>query len=210
MVLMFVLFGTAYGFDEEWLNLVTFENLTPQTIEFIFLSPGDSDYWGPEILGSERVLEPGQELGFYIMYPDECNAFDVMAIGEDGGTITIWDYSICDGAEELIEFVSKDLVEDPPEMEFVTIHIRNDTVPVWYIFISPSDSDYYGVDYLDEYTILQSEEYASFLFPVPGESAEYDLIAVDEEGDEYVFSFEIDESSDDDIYTIEVSDLIGD
>ncbi len=36
--------SAAFAFDDDWLNLVTFENLTKQTIEFIFLSPGDSEY----------------------------------------------------------------------------------------------------------------------------------------------------------------------
>ena len=200
--------GIAFGFDDDWLNLVTFENLTEQTIEFIFLSPGDSEFWGPEILGSERVLEAGESLGFYILYPDECNTFDIMAIGEDGGTITIWDYQICDGDIELIEFVNKDLTDEPPEFDYITVHIENDTIPVWYIFLSPTDSRYYGVDYLDETTILDTGEYASFLFPIGEGTAEYDLIAVDEEGDEYQFSFEIDSTSDDDVYAIEVTDLV--
>lgn len=208
--LFLVTAGTAFAFDDDWLNLVTFENLTRQTIQFIFLSPGDSDYWGPEILGSERVLEPGDELGFYILYPDECNTFDIMAIGEDGGTIFLWDYQICDGEEELIEFVRKDLSDDAPELEYVTIHIQNDTIPVWYIFISPSDSSYYGVDYLDETTILETDDTVSFLFPLAEGTAEFDLIAVDEDGDEYQFSFEIDEYSDGDLYAIEISDLMLD
>lgn len=60
-VMILVLFAaclfSVYAFDEDYLNRVTFENLTSRTIEFIFLSPGDSEYWGAEILGSERVLE---------------------------------------------------------------------------------------------------------------------------------------------------------
>ena len=130
-----------------------------------------------------------------------------MAIGEDGGTFIIWDYEICDGSEELIEFVRKDLVEDAPELDFVNVHIQNETISVYYIFLSPSDSDMWGIDYLDEYTILETEEYVSFLFPASGEAIEYDLMAIDEDGDAYQFSFEIDLSSDDDIYAIEVSDL---
>lgn len=206
-LMLIVASGVSFGFDESWLNLVTFENLTRQTIEFIFLSPGDSEYWGPEILGSERVLEPGDSLGFWILYPDECNTFDIMAVGETGGTIEIYDFNICDGEEQLIEFVNKDLTDDPPDMDFVTIYIQNETVPIWYVFISPSDSSYWGVDYLDETTILDTEDYASFLFPVAEGVSEYDLLGVDESGNEYQFSFEIDEYSDEDVFTVEASDL---
>ena len=207
--LVFVCFVAtlSFGFDEDHLNLVTFTNLTRQTIEFIFLSPGDSEYWGPEILGSERVLERRDSLGFWILYPDECNTFDIMAIDEDGGTFIIYDYDICDGEEELIEFVNKDMVDDTPDLEFVTIHIENETIPIYYIFISPSDSNHWGVDYLDETTILDSEEYVSFLFPVSEDAVEFDLMAVDEDGDEYQKSFDVDEYSDDYTFAVEISDL---
>ena len=207
-LMLVVAAGMSFGFDSDWLNLVTFENLTRQTIEYIFLSPGDSEYWGPEIMGSERVLEPGDSLGFWILYPDECNTFDIMAVGENGGTFEIYDYSICDGEEELIEFVNKDLTDDPPDMEYVTVYIQNETIDVWYVFISPSDSDYWGVDYLDEVTILETDDDVGFLFPVAEGVSEYDLLAVDEDGDEYQFSFDVDEDSDNDLFAIEVSDLV--
>lgn len=207
LVLFVVCVFGAFAFDEDYLNRVTFENLTNQTIEYIFLSPGDSEYWGPEILGSERVLEEDESLGFFIWYPNECDNFDIMAIGEDGGTFIIWDYAICDGTEELIEFVRKDLVEEAPVLDFVNVHIQNETMSIYYIFLSPGDSDMWGVDYLDESTILDTGDYVSFLFPASEDATSYDLMAIDEEADEYQFSFDIDSSSDGDLYAIEVSDL---
>jgi hypothetical protein len=198
----------ASAFDESDLNLVSFKNSTGQTIEYIFLSPGDSDHWGPEILGSERVLEPGDTLGFYILYPDECNTFDILAVSETGSTFNVYDYEVCDDAEEVIELVEQDLTEDPPDIEFVTIHVRNDTLALYYVFISPDDSSYWGVDYLDEDTILDMDESASFLFPVSDEATTYELLAVDEEGDEYQFSFDIDADKDDYVFPVEISDLV--
>ena len=194
-------------FDEGDLNLITFSNLTRNEILYIFLSPGDSEYWGPEILGASRTLEPNGTLGFYILYPNECDTFDIMAVDDEGGTIILWDYQICDGEEELIEFVRKDLTDDPPEMDFVTVYISNDTLPIYYIFISPSDSGMWGVDYLDENTILEMDGMVGFLFPVPDESTSYDLMAVDEEADTYEFSFEVDAYSDELVFPIEIDDL---
>ena len=206
---LFIVTATfSFGFNEEHLNLVTFENLTDQTIEFIFLSPGDSEYWGPDILGSERVLGEDDALGFWILYPNECDNFDIMAVGEDGGTFEIFDYEICDGSTEIIEFVNKDLSDDPPEMYFVNVYIQNETIPVYYIFISPSDSEMWGVDYLDETTILDTDEYVNFLFPASASTTDYYLLGVDEDGDEYQFSFEIDEDSDESVYSIEIDDLV--
>ena len=100
------------------------------------------------------------------------------------------------------------MTDDAPDMDFVTIHIQNDTIPVWYIFISPSDSGYWGVDYLDEYTIIEMDESVSFLFPVGSEPTDYDLLAVDEDLDEYQFSFSVDADSDDYVFPIEISDLV--
>ncbi len=133
-----------------------------------------------------------------------------MAVGEDGGTIVIYDYEFCDGEQEVIEFTNKDLVDDPPDMSFVNIYIRNETIPVWYIFISPSDSTYWGVDYLDETTILDTEEYVSFLFPVSEGGTGYDILGVDEDMDEYRFSFTVETESDGYVFPIEISDLVVD
>ena len=194
-------------FDEDDLNLITFANLTDNDILYIFLSPGDSEYWGPEILGSERILASGDSLGFYILYPNPCDLFDIMAVDDEGGTFVIRDYEICDGEQELIEIVRKDLTEDAPEMDFATVYIGNDTLPVYYIFISPGDSEMWGVDYLDENTILDMDGVVSFLFPVSEESTQYEVLAVDEEADTYEFSFAVDLDSDETVQYIEIDYL---
>lgn len=210
LIVLFTLAGSplcADSFDPDWLNLVTFKNSTGNTIEFIFLSPGDSEYWGPEILGSTRVLGDGESLGFWLLYPDECNAFDIMAIDEDGNTAILYDYMICDGQEEVVEIVRKDMRDDLPDLDFVTVYIQNQTIEVWYVFLSPSDSNMWGADFLDETTILETDEYVSFLFPVSSGATSYDLMAVDEDMDTYTFSFDVDRDSDDDVFAIEISDL---
>jgi hypothetical protein len=71
-----------FAFDPDELNLITFYNDTGYDIYYIFTSPGDSAYWGPEILGADRVLEDGQFLGFWIHYPEFSNEFDIMAIDD--------------------------------------------------------------------------------------------------------------------------------
>ena len=189
------------------MNLIYFSNETSKTIEYIFLSPGDTEYWGPEILGSERILEQGDSIGFYILYPNECDDFDIMAIGDDGGTFVIWDYEICDYAEGAIKIRDANLDEDAPEMDFVEIYIGNDTVPIHFIFISPSDSEMWGVDYLDKDTILDMDGSVGFLFPANDEPIEYNLLGVDEDGDTYQFSFYVDSDSDELTFSIEISDL---
>lgn len=206
-LLLGIICFSAFAFNPDDLNLIYFENSTGSTIEFIFLSPGDSEYWGPEILGSERILANGDILGFYILYPNACDEFDIMAIDEDEQTLIIYNYEICDTDEGYIEILPEYLTEEAPSMNFVEIHIRNETILVYYIFISPSDSEMWGVDYLDETTILDTEDSLSLVFPVGDEPTEYDLKAIDEDGDAYQFSFDVDSDSDDMVFSIEISDL---
>ena len=118
------------------------------------VSPEDSEGWGADVLGSERTLDDGEYLGFYILYPDECNSFDIMAIDEEGDSYFIWDYEICDGYEEELEITLDDW-DDEFELDLEEVTIINDTgYDIWYIFISPSDSDMWGIDHLDDETIL--------------------------------------------------------
>jgi hypothetical protein len=193
-------------FDANWLNFVTLSNQTHDTIEFVFLSPGDSDFWGPEILGAERVLGADESTGYYLYYPNECDLFDIMAINSDDRTISIYNYEICDDQEEFLQFMSEDLTDQPADMEMVTVNFRNDVAPIHYLFISPEDSEMWGIDYLGEVMTFDSDETVSFLFPVSSNPTNYDLMAVDEDGEVYRFSFEIDSDSDGVIFAIELTD----
>ncbi len=52
------------GINPENLNQITFENRTGQTIQYVFVSPSDSQHWSTDILGSSRVMHNGDSLGF--------------------------------------------------------------------------------------------------------------------------------------------------
>ena len=102
----------AFAFDSDNLNSVTVYNETGFDIWYLHVSPEDSEGWGADVLGSERTLDDGEYLGFYILYPNECNSFDIMAIDEDGDSYIIWDYEFCDGYEEELEITLDDLDEE--------------------------------------------------------------------------------------------------
>jgi hypothetical protein len=156
------------------------------------MSPGDSDFWGPEILNSERVLESRDNLGFYIYYPDECNDFDILAIDSNGDALYIYDYTICDGIEETIAFSKRDMAEEEPYFDFITLDIYNEIeTEIFYIFVSPADSNMYGVDLLDETTTILPGEYLSLLIPMGEDEVDYDVMAVDEYNDTYSFTYTI-------------------
>lgn len=181
----------VFSFNPDELNTITFHNNTGYDIYYIFLSPGDSEYWGPEILGAERVLGADESLGFYIHYPDYTNTFDIMAIDDDGYTFVLWDYEISDDAPAEITFEFEDLLEEPPDLDFITLNLTNETVPVYLLFVSPEDSRMWGVDLLDEYTILESDYTFSVLVPVGSSTATYNVLAVDEDLDEYIFDIHL-------------------
>lgn len=199
---------SVFALDEDELNLVSFKNGTGSEITYLYLSPEDSSYWGADLLGADRVLDNGDSLGFFIHYPDRCNEFDVMAEDDQENTFVLFGYEICDGTEEVFEFVRKDLNDEVVVTSLIEIGIRNDTpFDMMYVFISPADSRMWGADLLDENTILESGEELYFLFPDMDETVDYDFAALDEDGDIYEFSLSIGSSHDGDVVPIEMSDL---
>ena len=172
----------AFAFDSDNLNSLTVYNETGFDIWYLHVSPEDSEGWGADVLGSQRTLDDGEYLGFYILYPDECNSFDIMAIDEEGDSYFIWEYEICDGYEEELEITLDDW-DDEFEIDLEEITIINDTgYDILYLFISPSDSDMWGIDHLDDETILSDGDSVEFLAPA---GASFDVMLVDEDEDTY-------------------------
>ncbi len=198
----------AHAVDPDELNRITFENNTGYDFHYLFLSPGDSEHWGTDILGSSTIMRDGDVRGFYIHYPDRCNTFDIMAIDEDDDAYILWDYEICDSKSEYIEFTLADLNDDAPDFDLVTLNLRNDTgYDMVYIFFSPDDSEMWGVDQLDDETILRTGETLSLLLPATSKRIGYDVHTVDEDEDTYTFSVEIDNGRSEWTFPIELSDL---
>ena len=59
---------SAFAFDSDNLNSLTVYNETGFDIYYLHVSPEDSEGWGADVLGSERTLDDGEYLGFYILY----------------------------------------------------------------------------------------------------------------------------------------------
>lgn len=210
VVLMVLLLVAVSGFaiDPANLNSITFVNQTGYDIVYLFFSPGDSDYWGADILGTTRTLDDREKLGFFIHYPDYSNTFDFLAIDEDGDAYIIWDYEINDGESAVIVITMDDYEGGYDMPELAEVSLRNETgYDMWYLFFSPGDSSMWGVDMLDEETILYDGETLSIFVPVSSEDVRYDFQGVDEDEDEYEFWVEL---SDNDLeygFAIELTDL---
>jgi hypothetical protein len=197
--------AAAFAFDVDDLSYITIENETGVDIDYIFLSPGDSEYWGPELLGADYYLEKDDSIGYYLFHPNTEDRFDILAIDKYGNAYQMLNYSLYDGAEIVLS--NKNRISSAPELEYVTVTIRNDVMPIEYLFMSPSDSDMWGADFLDDSTILESDDSISYVFPVNDDGIKYDLMAIDDEGDSYSFSFTVDSESDGAVWAIEWDDI---
>lgn len=197
VMLMVVVAASAVAINPANLNRVTFVNNTGFDIGYLFFSPGDSDYWGADVLGTTRTLDDGEKVSFYIHYPDATNAFDFLAIDEDGDAYIIWEYEISDGTEAVIEVTLADYEGGYDLPELATVDFTNDTgYDIWYLFFSPGDSNMWGIDMLDDETILEAGETVSLYVPAAGSTVTYDIQAVDEDQDEYeIWGIEISDAS---------------
>jgi len=199
----------AFAFNPDELNKITFDNATGTKIEMIFLSPGDSKYWGPDIIGADYYLKDGASLGYYVHYPEKSFKFDIMATDDQGNKFEVRDYTLTDGKEAKVKFTRKNLNREAPDFTLATVHIENNTGhELQYLFVSPNDSDAWGVDLLDEDTTVADGDQHSFVLAVGKEKVKYNLMAVDENNDEYKFNMTIDPTAKKDFtWSVDPGDL---
>ena len=192
-VIVLVSAAAAFAFNPDELNKITFDNATGTKIEMIFLSPGGSQYWGPDIIGADYYLKDGASLGFYVHYPEKSFKFDIMATDDQGNKFEVRDFKLTDGREAKVKLTTKNLNKEAPDFTLATVHIDNNTGhEIEYLFVSPNDSDAWGVDLLDENTTVADGDEHSFVLAVGKDKVKYNLMAVDENNDEYKFNMTID------------------
>jgi len=209
LVLAAVSAATAFAFNPDELNKITFQNLTGTKIEMIFLSPGDSKFWGPDIIGADYYLKDGATLGYYVHYPEKSFKFDIMATDDQGSKFEVRDLIINDGREASVKITRKSLNKEAPDFTLATVHIENATGhELQYLFVSPDDSNAWGVDLLDAETTVADGDEHSFVLAVGKDKVKYNLMAVDENDDEYKFNMTIDPKAKKEFtWAVEPSDL---
>jgi hypothetical protein len=116
-----------------------------------------------------------------------------MATDENGNKFEVRDFEMTDGKEASVKITPKSLNSSAPAFTLATVHIDNNTGhELQYLFVSPSDSDAWGVDLLDEETTVADGDSHSFVLAVGKAKLKYNLMAVDENNDEYKFNITID------------------
>ncbi|MDA3950201.1 MAG: hypothetical protein PF508_13415 [Spirochaeta sp.] len=188
---------------------IEFVNNTGYDIFHVFFSPGDSDYWGPDVLDATTVLGNGEAVSFLVHHPQGCNTFDIMAVDEDYDAYYRWDVEVCDDRDNRITLTLKDYAEENvSNIELIEAAFVNDTpYDMWLVFLSPSDSSYFGVDVLGGSTVIGQGDGTAMYIPVGSEEVLYDVISFDEDGDRYVFQIGIDNSEPAMTWPIEMTDL---
>ena len=195
MLLAVLSAASAFAFDPEELNRITFVNSTGAKIQMIFLSPGDSEFWGPDIIGADYVLKDGGSIRYYVHYPQSSFNFDVLATDDAGRQFVHRNLKMVDGKEQTITLTRKGLDSTATEFSLATLEVENDTGnEIQYLFISPADSDAWGADLLDAESTLADGDSHAIVIPVGKQKAPYNLFAQDGEGRSYFFNVTIDPS----------------
>jgi len=198
--------------QSESLNKIQFVNETKGEIYYLFCSPGDSDYWGPDVLGESRTLKGEENAEFFISYPEKTGLFDFMAIDEFGNVYEIYNQEIDDGTPAEVS-INKAALTDHVDLEtlssrLVALEISNTTgYELHFLFVSPSDSEMYGIDFMDSETTLADGDSLRVLFFNSDTKIEYDIQGIDEENDSYSFSLTLDSKLNDQMVKITFDDL---
>jgi hypothetical protein len=136
-----------------------------------------------------------------------------MAIDEEGNTFVLFDQLVSDESEEVIFITEDNLKDENPGMQLLEVQFENQTeYEMFYLFISPSDSEMWGVDMMDDEQTLMSFDTLSLLAPYGDSEVSYDVLCVDSDNGEYQFSLNVSYELTDDYEVIripiEYSDLV--
>lgn len=205
---MALAFSSAYarGISEE-VKLLTVINRTGEEVTYLFVSPDDSQHWGPDILGTEQTFANGASVGFFVHYPQACGKFDLMGSVANGASYVIDAFEVCDNRNNQRATLTPQTKSEGTENEYTTLEFKNTTAKTMrMVFVSPSDSEYWGADYLDQNTVLRAGASMKILVPVTGEAVTYNVMAADESDAQYKFDIEVSNAQDSYTFLIEESD----
>jgi len=177
-------------------------------VKLLFLSPADSEYWGPDVLGSRRTLSVDQTAEFYVHLPEECARFDLMALNRLGESYVLYGQEFCRSqpTKVIFEAAHRKPQEDRP-LEFASLTFENQTGrELVLLFLSPGDSAMLGVDLLDAKQPLESGEARTILAPAYEDGVRFRALAVSREGKRFAFSIEV-QGQAPVVYPIQIGDL---
>lgn len=209
---MMLAVGVSSAAIQDEVNVVTISNQTGNTINYLFVSPGDSGMWGPDVLDSETVLGAGGQAQFYVHYPEACGLFDFMAIDADGASFVLNNQQVCDGTPANVTITKSAYDGSRGSFGKMGVQLQNDTFSqLDFIFVSPNDSAMIGVDMLNAKSVLPVGNAFTLIVPREERTARYQVISFGNDGSRYDFSIELNFSQNENdtvAYKIENSDRV--
>jgi len=197
-------FALAAWADMSELEVV---NNTGTEIAYLFVSPGDSSEWGPDLLDSESFLEPSDSHEFMISYDGNSGKFDIMLVTIDGDSYTRFNQTISSKSKRVT--VNESDFDGVNELEMASVTLYNNTgYELYYLFFSPEDSAVWGPDILRSDVTLEDGDVYSFYVPVSS-AVTYNVRAVDEDDDDYIFDLTLEPDQEAE-YEIDIMDLSED
>ncbi len=149
-------------------GMITVLNQLNRTICFVFISPSSSGSWGNDRLGSEETILPGDRRDFWL--PDE-SLYDIQVVDCDDNVVLERYDVILQGS---ISLIAGD--PTPPERTDLTVTLKNVSGrSVCFVFISSSNADSWGEDWLNSDEVIVNGGQRAFQIP-PGT---YDFLAQD-------------------------------
>jgi hypothetical protein len=181
-------------------NKLTFVNnlSSGKAIEYLFYSPGDSQYWGPDVLDKNHSLPANRKLSFFIFYPDRSAIFDFMAVDSDGRVYEINGVEMLDGKEKTVTLNDRHLTDrNLSRIPMTEIVVTNTTdTSLDFAFLAPADSKIWGLEVLNTSRTLRAGEATSFFVLLAGERFDMEFLAIGEDRQEYQKTFAVNASSD--------------
>ena len=185
-VLFFLVFLPVLSAQQ--LPSVTIVNNTGYEIWYVHISETTAGSWGADRLGDSNTLADGDSIALQLPYPLETvNHYDMKLEDLDGDTYTKMNVLVT--ANSRIEFTLDDYDDNNISFEYtgppITI-VNNTGYDIWYIYISDSQSDSWGLDRLGRDETLATGESISLNLPYPIETVKrYDIKLMDLDGDTY-------------------------
>lgn len=133
------------------------ENLSQQTVCYLFVSPTDAEDWGEDQLGTDEVINSGEAFsvfdiptGTYDLRADDCN-----------GETLVEQYAA--------KITTAGLTWTLSDTEGVTLTlVNNSSQTICYVYFSPTDAEDWGPDQLDSDQVLPSGQSIDFQGITPG------------------------------------------
>lgn len=211
LTLPFLLTVSLFAISENDLNKVIFSNNLEngKTIEYIFFSPNDSAYWGPDILDKQNKIVSGKTVEYYVFYPDESGFFDFLAVDSDGIIYEVDKIQITDGQSTTVKFMEKNKTERKIDgLNLTEIIFSNATnKELSYLFLAPADSKMWGVELLNTNRTMAPGATISVLVLLAGEKFDMDFLAIDSESSSYEKTVSIGTEEDTLYQTIDQTDV---